>query len=883
MNSTTTTIPHPPAQISAAMIAAALGKPARVIRRALEGTRADGKAIVRGNLTQLWQLESLPAGLKEDLESARVQRGLKCVEHLFNRPAHVPADWQWCEPWQPEFPWNEVSAEQQAEALRLQRSQLPALARRNEAGLSATELDALGVAAYQREFPGRTITPDRWRYLLNRTIERDRGAEQFHRPELFLPGNLKRAAKASELRQKPALSDSDFKPLLMLITKGFGDPLNPTSDEKAKLWTEAVKLFDQLAETAKPKKVKRRLLSFLWERASFLAKSPNALRVNFDRRLQGGDDANAQADGRCDRRGHPVLPAYDPEQIKLAKLSAADCTGGQVVTALRELNAAGQITDPRIKHALDTAGSKSYLPASLRAEFKDVEAWRIIAKGERYTRKLRPRRKLTYDGIFSMTALVGDDKTPDLYIAVPDGNGWWTPMRPQMILISDYRSDFIIGHGITPTPQYKVMDFYGPFKRIFKKYGLPQFIVREGGLWRNSHLANSLADIGKGTKERNLHRFSPAEIEYGLERRGVGFVGDVSAMEAKLGSVAIQFRESYCPNSKPVEGVIRLLTQTMERLPCYSGRREMDDCPQKTREAVAAVKSRKASPHEVGMLVWDQWCETVHALIAKHNSTKQEGRKLRDPLTGAPLSPEEAFDVFQNRDDLPAAFDAGCEVLLSHVQQEVTVHAPDLRRKQFPCGFVELRGHTYCDEQTGARIGQKLLAHWDPEFPETCTFTDMKLRHPFTVARLNPNNALFEDPQTAITTAQAQRTINVPRAEYHATKAKFAPVLRQTFVAPLVKELNAHTKEQTAAIQERKENDTRRRSKVASRLRQLNPDVAAVARNAMLDGVSETSDGSLMILRADETEARAEEGKRPSPSGPKDYFLQPSNPGGQNK
>jgi hypothetical protein len=567
-----------------------------------------------------------------------------------------------------------------------------------------------------------------------------------------------------------------------------------------------------------------------------------------------------------------VLPPYDPEQVNLIKVAAADMTGGHVVTAAHELNAAGRITDPRIKHALDTARSKSYLPETLRAEFKDVEAWRIIAKGERYARKMLPRRKLTYDGIFSMTALVGDDKTPDVIIAVPDGNGWWTPMRPQLILISDYRSDFIIGHGITPSPQYKVMDFYGPFKRIFKKFGLPKFIVREGGMWRNSHLANSLADIGKGTKERNLHRFSPAEIEYGLERRGVGFVGAVSEMEEKLGNCAIQFRESYCPNSKPVEGVIRLLTQTMERLPCYSGRREMDDSPQKTREAVAAVKSRKASPHEVGMLVWDQWCETVHALIAKHNSTKQEGRKLRDPLTGAGLAPEEAFDVFQNRDDPPAAFDAQCEVLLSHIQSEVEVRPPDLRRKQFPCGFVEFRGHTYCDEQTGARIGQKLLAHWDPEFPETCTFTDMKLRNPFTVARLEPNNALFADPQMAITTAQAQRTINVARAEYHATKAKFAPVLRQTFVAPLVKELNAHTRAQTEAIQERKESESRRRSKVASRTRQLNPAVAAVARNAMRDGISEVDEGTLMIQRADEAEARAEAGARRLHPSPKIIF-----------
>ncbi len=848
-------------QFTAAQIAAKLGKAPRLLRRALKGRAPSGECVVRGNLTAQWSWEALPSALQKELADAATKRGLETVAALFNE----------VEPWQPEFPWRDVDNEQQTEALKLQRALLPILERHRSPILEGSELVEIGLRNYSREF-GREIAADRWRYLFNRTLDRDLGAEHFHRPELFLPGNLKRAT-VSAPRQQPEISD-ELKRLHAVI-RSFGNPAAPTPDEKALLWHRIYDHLRPVMEHRREFKAARlRVLKFLCATAPKLASTDNALRVALDRAIQAGratdGDASAFADGRCERRGVPVLPPYDPEQIKLIKLAAADMTGGHVVTAARELNEAGRITDPRIKHTLDTASSKSDLPASLRAEFKDVEAWRIIAKGERYARKMRPRRKLTYDGIFSMTALVGDDKTPDLYIAVPDGNGWWTPMRPQLILISDYRSDFIIGHGLTPSPQYKVLDFYGPFKRIFKRYGLPKFIVREGGLWRNSHLANSMADIGKSTKERNLNRFSPAEIEYGLERRGVAFAGSATEMEEKIGSIAIQFRESYCPNSKPVEGVIRLMTQHMERLPCYSGRREMDDCPQKTREAVAAIKAHKASPHEVGMLVWDQWCETVQALIAKHNSTKQEGRKLRDPLTGAPLSPEEAFDIFQNRTDPPAAFDAECEVLLSHVQQEVTVRAPDLRRKQFPCGFVELRGHTYSDEQTGARIGEKLLAHWDPEFPETCTFTDMKLRNPFTVSRLEPNNALLADPQMALTTAQAQRTTNVARAEYHATKAKFAPVLRQTFVSPLVKELNTHTKEQAQAIQEREQKETRRRTKATSNARMLGLPSALVRQ-----ADEQTAEGLEMMTRAEQAMMESEPTEAaPSPTK-KDYVLKP--------
>ena len=858
-------------QFTAAQIAAKLGRSPRLVRRALAGIAPSGECVMRGNLTAQWSLGALPAALQTELQAATEKRGLATIAALFNEVG----------PWHPELPWRDVDNEQQTDALKLQRALLPILERHRSPILEGSELVEIGLRNYTREF-GREIAPDRWRYLFNRTLERDRGAEQFHRPELFLTGNIRRA-KENMPRQQPGAMPAEFKQLHDVI-RSFGNPANPTSDEKALLWQRVYEQLRPVVEHRSAfKSARLRILKFLCATVPGLASTDNALRVALSRAIQLGSfadgDAAAFADGRCERRGIPVLPQYDPEQIKLIKLAAADMTGGQVVTAAHELNTAGQITDPRIKRVLDTASSKSYLPASLRAEFKDVETWRMIAKGERYARKMRPRRKLTYEGIFSMTALVGDDKTPDVYIAVPDGNGWWTPIRPQLILISDYRSDFIIGHGLTPSPQYKVLDFYGPFKRIFKRYGLPKFIVREGGLWRNSHVANSMSDIGKVTKDRNLHRFSPAEIEYGLERRGVGFVDSASEMEEKIGSIAIQFRESYCPNSKPVEGVIRLMTQHMERLPCYSGRREMDDCPQKTREAVAAVKARKASPHEVGMLVWDQWCETVHALIAKHNSAKQEGRKLRDPLTGAPLSPEEAFDIFQNRNDPPAAFDAGCEVMLSHVQQEVTVRAPNLRRKQFPCGFVELRGHTYCDEKTGARIGQKLLAHWDPEFPETCTFTNMKLRNPFTVPRLEPNNALLADPQMALTTAQAQRTLNVARAEYHATKAKFTPVLRQAFVSPLVKELNAHTKQQTEAIQEREQIETRRRSKVATNARNLGVPLALV-RNPD----TQTDEGLDMMARGERAMAESNDAAAaPAPAAAKNNFPKPFPTKGENK
>lgn len=858
---------------TAADLARVLGRPARVIRRALNGVPVAGQRAVRGNLAALYDLAALPAALQKQLEAVRVQRGLATVAALFTKAA----------PWQPEIPWRDVCNEQQTEALKIQRALLPVLERHRSPILENGELVEIGLRNYAREF-GAEISPERWRYLFNRTLERDRGLEQFHRPELFLPGNLKRAANTAP--QTAAEVPEEFRRLHALIL-GFANPAQPSADEKALLWKRCFEHLQPQAESRRKfKRARLRLLKFMWITAPWLAASPNALRVALDRAIAAGREENgaasAFADGRSERRGVAVLPPYDPEQVALANYTAARFTGGRRAEAVRELVAAGAITDARIKQAVENAASKSHLPASLRAEMRIVPALQVCALGERATKKMVPPRKLKYDGIFSLTCMTGDDHTPDCYVAVPDTEGWFAVMRPQLIIVNDFRSSRIVGRANVPRPQYTAFDVFAAFKAAFKYLkAIPDFILREGGLWRKSNLVNSLGSIGTPLRQgngrtRKERQHSPAEVEFGLERKGLLFVDTMEQLAERLGQAAITFRESYQPRSKPVEGIIRELTHICQRLPCYTGSDERLNCPEATRKAVDLVRGKKARPADVGMLLWDEWVETVDRVIAKYNATKQEGRRLTNPLTGEAMSPDEAFQVFNNTDDPPNGFDAQCEVLLARIQIEVEVKLPNIRRKQYPCGFVEIMGHTYCSEETGARIGQKLLAHFDPEYPESCTFSDLKLRHPFTVPRLEPNNALLPDPQTPITTAQAQRTIQPVRASYKAMETKFQFVARRALVSPLIKELNAHTKAETQAITERKQKEVRRRSSALAEAREIGLPAA----------LAHDPEGVAMMKRAEramaEAEDEAESTAAPAPVK-KDYFLKPFNPGGTSK
>lgn len=336
-------------------IARTLGRHPQAVRRELAHITPDGEAVIRGNLTVLYRLESLPAAMQQELSALAQRRGLTSPRDLLDggdfwqrklesypdavrevlHAAALRSGFDSAaafltekDAWQPAIPWNEVATEQQLEALKLERALLPAIARRNEPDLSAAALESFGLSEYRREF-GHEIIVERWRYLFARTLKRDGGAEQFHRPELFLPGNLKGAVKVTT----NAGEESDFAPLTDCIAR-FHDQLKPTITEIDALWIEAVELFHG-KPTDRPKKLKRRLLDFLWRHASFLAASPNALRVNFDRKRklveQQAGETLALLDGRHLKRGESSAKPIPQQDVdKLAWHSAHNC-GGDVI------------------------------------------------------------------------------------------------------------------------------------------------------------------------------------------------------------------------------------------------------------------------------------------------------------------------------------------------------------------------------------------------------------------------------------------------------------------------------------------------------------------------------------------------------------------------
>jgi hypothetical protein len=775
---------------TAAQIAAALGKHPQVIRRWLNGVAPDGRRVVRGKSTAVWRIDSLPVFVQERLQQITQQRGFRSIDDLLGKP----------DAWQPEIPWNEVCSEQQEQALKLQRALMPVIERRKNSLLDDAELQAIGARQYQVEF-GRAIKAEKWRYLFDRTLERDRGFEQFHRPELFLPGNLKRSVPAA----RSTGDDADFEPLNFCIGN-FGDPQNPNTTEIDALWIEAVELFSELAAAEKPTKAKRRLLGFLWRRAPFLAKSKNALRVNLDRKTKAWretkGDETALLDGRQLKRGARRAESIpQPDIDRLVWHSAHNC-GGRTAQAVRELGQLGERSglSAQTLDLINTPHSnKTHVNRRLFSTVHgDVKLIAPHLLGKKAKDDATPSLRRDYSRLRSMHVLTADDFTMPVYMFVPDGKGWWILTRGQCLLMIDVRSLKIIAFSLQPERNYNSLVIRTLMNRTCRQWGLPLVWYLENGIWR-------CAKMVKGAPREWSEGKSWGEIKPGWSQLGVKFI---HAKKAR---------------SKPAELVGGLLQNLMERVPGYCGRDERRDCPEDTRRNKLAVEARRVEPHGL-FLSFNAWQDELGKLVESYNRTVQQGRIL------AGMSPDRAFESYWPHDDPPTKFDASCWHLLAHYVSERVVGVDGV---SFKIGGTSC---IYRDENSSALRGQKVLAWLDPECPELLGVTDLNGRNPQLIQRAGAVDFLAsldhdgEDGRTAYQTemAKAAGHNSYPRARYHVLKAAFEPTFRKNFVAPAT----AHVAETFQAgreqIQQTEQTRTIRVNTAARRARKLGLPAALV-------------------------------------------------------
>jgi hypothetical protein len=819
----------PQSGYTAAQLALALGLNKRSVLKALVQTPATGVAIIRGNDTPTWTLADLPDRLIDLLRYRAGKTGEtlpQYIEGLVKLKAHGIALWQ------PKLALAEIAADCLADATKLRTALLPALQRHSSPLLSGEDRARLGLADYQRAF-GHTINERHWRRLIARTLQRDGGAEDFNRLELYLPDNPK--PKADPARLLP--HEADFKELRTTI-QSFKDPAKPSAAEKSALWAQAFEIYAASQKTGR-KQLRRKLVKSLMRHAPWLAENEHALRVNFERKFnrwqKQGETPAALMDGRELKRGVPTAaPIPQDDRDRIVYTAAFEC-GGRVAQAKNQLVASGNrsgLSAGTLELLANPRTRKSAVPKRImRAVLPDVKAVSPYLLGKKAIDDATAHLERDYSKLASMQVVTADDLTAPIYFYVPDGLGWYDLTRGQVLAFVDVRSWKIIAWSIQPERNYNSMVIRTLMNRVCASWGLPARWYFERGIWKNAKLVKGESPAGWNDG------LSWPETQVGWEQVGVRFVHATRA------------------RSKPVERVFGLIQDRMESVRGYCGRDERRDCPEGTKRAMDDVKARRVSHPGELFLSFDEWETELGRIISEYNATSQDGEVL------AGLSPNEAFETYWPNDNPPAKFDANCWHLVAHYVKQVPVTVNGI------CFRVGSKKYVYRNERTGQDRGKQVLAWFDPECPEYVCVTDLNRCNPYLVERSQKVDFIAE-PGDANYAHQLELVAGhnaYPKARFHTVKAKFAPTFRRNLVDVTTAELAQEITTQRQRMETAQKAQTAQTNKARRAYSKLGMNIPSRMRPGAEDAAAELA--QLM--------AQPDQNPKSDTAGKKTYILKP--------
>jgi hypothetical protein len=762
---------------TASQIAHALGMKRQAVRRVLANVPPGGQVIVFGVPADAWTVCALPALLQELLAAEAKRLGLQSPEQLLRAPAKR---------WESAVPFSEVAQHCLDKAAKLQRALAGILRLRDDPTTAAADRERVGLDDYRKEF-SFPITARHLHRLIDRTLDRDGGAGEFGRLELYLDDNLARKHAAG--RGVPLSANADFRELQEVVAT-FTNPAAPTQGEKQYLWLRAFDLREELTATGRnPKKVKNSLLKALFSCAPFLAATHDALRQAFNRKharwIANDQNAGTLADGRKDNSGFhraPELTAADSDA--LIGHAVLNCDG-RVSQAWRELSERGALSEELLGYYLSNPASKSHCPARIRDAVKyEVAMMDDIHHGPRQDKLNGAHLSRDWSAVASMDWLCADDATLEVYFYAPDGKGWFTLMRGQFLVFIDVRSLCVLGFALQPERNYNARTIRTLITRVCDEHGLPRRgFYFERGIWKSSRLLKGDAKADPS---------SWGETELGLR------------------SLGLEFRHSKLPRSKPVERVIGALQDLCEGEPGYVGRDEMHERFERVQKAKLEVAARKAQPSD-HFYSLDEWVARLEEICNRYNSTAQNGKMTCD------LSPDEAFVKFTRAADPVIKLPASCRYLLAHHKRPLKVTSNGITLRFGKQAF------NYRDEATGRLRGKTVLAWFNPELPEILTVTDMNRENAFCVERSQDVPAM-DCPEELLgqELARIEAHQSYARVRYRMLKSKFATPFRRVIADAATVELGTRINAEQTRVAAARSQEQRQQGKLRKLSRGLN-------------------------------------------------------------
>jgi hypothetical protein len=741
---------------TAARIAACLGVSSQGVRKALQKTPATGARIVGGVEAAAWSVDSLPESLRKRMEEAAPARGYRDAAAMLAEPPKQ---------WQPPLPLDKIADAHIEGARKLREVLRPWLAQQHDTSLATKDLEVRGVGDYARVF-GHRITGRYWRELFARAVRRDNGAEDWNRLEIYLP--QRPAPKEAPSRMVTEALAEEFGAIERFIN-ACGNPAAPSATEQRGVWTLALDKYASLVSSGMPaKRAARRVRSFLFAKAAFLAPTRDALLKAFDRKREAlesnAGDPKALRDGREQNGERFDLPEQDRD-ILIHR--AVFYYRGDVAPAWRDLVNNG-FSEPVRQRYFGKAASKSHVPTSVMDSVSsEVEILTVMHQGPRAYDSITGHVDRSYEGIASLKCMSADDFTMPVYYYVPDGKGWFILTRGQILLFSDFRALRIIGWSMQPDRNYSSLTIRSLCTHVFAEHGVPSVLAFERGIWESSSLI----------KGRDPAPFEFTEVVQGLREFGIKFI------------------HSIRPRSKTVERIGGLVQDLMEAEPGYCGRNERVDAPETLRKQMAEVEARKVHPSKY-FYSYEDWHKRFGEIVNQYNAAPQQGRIL------AGMSPDEALMKLADVEDPPMQFSAGLRYLLAHDKRPAKV---TLNGVTFQVGKQKFN---YRGNEIAHLVGQDVLAWFDPENPETLVVTDMQRRNPICVERSKEVSALecVTDPDSGRLAQELRRVAgqgSYMKARFTAVKSKFPMPQRRALADVRTLQLGQQIEEQKTARKEK--------------------------------------------------------------------------------
>jgi hypothetical protein len=801
MNPPANNLLRPAGAFTAARIAACLGTSPQAVRNRLLDTPATGVRIVGGIEAAAWSVVKLPESLRKRLDEEARRHSYRDAAALLAEPPKQ---------WQPPLPLDKIADAHIEGARKLREALRPWLVQQHDTSLATKDLETRGVADYARVF-GHRITGRYWRELLARTLRRDNGAEDLNRLEIFLPERP--SAKDAPARMVTAALAEEFGAVESFIN-ACGNPAAPSKTEQRAVWTLALEKYASLVSSGMPdKQAARRVRSFLFAKAPFLASTRNALLKAFDRKREAlehsAGDPKALRDGREQNGEWFDMPADDRDMLIHR---AVFYYRGDVAPAWRDLLKTG-FSEPVRQRYFGKAASKSHVPGSVMDSVSsEVEILTVMHQGPRAYDSIKGYVDRSYEGIASLKCMSADDFTMPVYYYVSDGKGWFNLTRGQILIFTDFRALRILGWSMQPDRNYSSLTIRSLCTHVFAEHGVPSVLQFERGIWESSSLI----------KGRDPAPFEFTEVVQGLREFGIRFI------------------HSIRPRSKTVERIGGLVQDLMEAELGYCGRNERVDAPETLRKQMAEVEARKVHPARY-FHSYEDWQLRFGEIVNQYNAAPQQGRIL------AGLSPDEALAKLADADDPPMQLNAGLRYLLAHDKRTAKV---TLNGVTFQVGKQKFN---YRGKEIAHLVGQDVLAWFDPENPETLVVTDMQRRNPICVARSKEVSALecVTDPDSGRLAQELRRVAaqgSYMKTRFTAVKSKFPMPQRRPLADVRTLQLGQQIEEQKTAQKEKTVRVDRMRRQ-ANRM-----DIPAV----MVDDDPETQRGLELMAEAEREHQRGQ-------------------------